>query len=484
MKSTFRTLVLGALVMAGTAIAVQAQQSPVDIPRYTRIEMPYEWYREQAELWRKEIEADSSNARAWLNYYAASRYMGFTPEKRPPDHYERMAKIVDDMEKAIPETFEYQYVRWWSGGNDEKLFHHLERAFALRPDYALLSESFTVYYEMHDQRDKVAEFCREWYKTEELPRTTLNYQYNVFMSLEKNAILVTAGDLDTYPAWMLRYAKNVRPDVAIVNTSLMMAPEYRRRMMKELGIGGNADAATEAEFWKSVVESDHTRPIYFALTVPFEFIESFKDNLYTVGLANLYSADRVDNIAMLKKNWDRFHLDYLTIDYYDEKSPFHSGRRQMMSMNYIMPAALLYEHYMLAADRQKAEEFRELALRLAREGNQEKEVRDYFNGLAGGAANQGNDGNHSATVEIKEDMAFGDAVKVFPNPSYSGLTVQLPEAADAEIRMADTEGRIVRSVSSRGPEIRIDIAGLPAGAYILNIRTSRGTFTRNVQVVR
>lgn len=470
--------------MAGTAITAQAQQSPVDIPRYTRIEMPYEWYKEQAVLWRAEIDANPSNAHAWYNYYMASRYMGFTHEKRLPDHHERIARIVDDMEKAVPGTFEYEFVRWGNGGNDEKLFPHLERAFAMRPDYALLSESFTVYYEMHDQRDKVAEFCREWYKTGELPRSTLNYQYNVFMSLEKNAVLVTAGDLDTYPAWMLQHVKNVRPDVAVLNTSLMMAPEYRSRMMKELGLGGNPDAATVPEFWKSVVESDHARPIYFALTVPFEFVESFKDNLYTVGLANLYSPDRVDNIAMLKKNWDRFNLDYLTIDYYDEKSPFNSGRRQMMSMNYIMPAALMYEHYMLAGERQKAEEFRDLALRLAREGNQEKEVRDYLSGLAGGTADQENDADRSATVEVKEDMAFGDAVKVFPNPSYSGLTVQLPEAADAEIRMADTEGRIVRSVSSRGPEIRIDIAGLPAGAYVLNIRTSRGTFTRNVQVVR
>lgn len=484
MRNIFRSLVLGVLILAGMAVSARAQQGPQDIPRYTRIEMPFEWYQEQARLWRIEIDANSSNARAWLNYYMAKRYMRFTLGHRDSGYYKQLNQIVDDMEKAIPETFEYHYARWWNGGNDGTLFHHLERAFELRQDYALLSESFTVYYEMHDQRDKLAEFCRKWYETEELPRATLNYQYNVLMSLDKDAILVTAADLDTYPVWMLQHVKNVRPDVAVLNVSLMMSPEYRLRMMEELGLGGDTGATTIPEFWKSVVESNPARPIYFALTVDLEFVEPFREDLYTVGLANLYSPKRVDNIALLKRNWERFRLDHLTIEFYDEKSPFYSGRSQMMNMNYIMPAALLYEHYLLSGEREKAASFREMALRIAREGNQEKEVLEYLNGLVGGSSNGDGDNDNAAGVENGDEAAFGGAIKVFPNPSYSDLTVQLPDGMNAEIRVADVRGNVVRTVNARGPEIRIDITGLAAGSYLLNIRTDKGTFTRNVQVVR
>lgn len=476
---------LAALALATTG-AVAQQGTPADVPRYAHKVMSYEWYQEQMKLWRAEIDRNPGNATAWFNYYKASRYSGFSAPERAPDHYERLGQLVDDMEKAIPQTFEYNYVRWWNGGNDERYFPNLQRAYELRPDYELLSEDFVTYYEMHGDREKMAEFCRKWYQAEALPRTVLNYQYNVLMSLEKNAVLVTAGDMDTYPVWMLQYVKNIRPDVTMLNTSLMTAPEYRKRMMSQLGLKGNAEADSEPAFWKSVVENTSSRPIYFALTVYPELVEPFKENLYTVGLANRYSPGRIDNIALLKRNWERFRLDYLTMDFYDEKYPFNNGYLQMLNMNYVMPAALLYEHYTLSGEGEKAGWFRDLALRMARQGEQEKEVLEYLNGLAGGEADQkaDRDRDQPAGVESKEESAFGGAIKIFPNPSYSDLTVQLPEALEAEVRLADTKGNLVRTVNARGPEIRIDINGLSSGTYLLNIRTSKGTFTRNVQVVR
>lgn len=483
MRKGFTSILSGAIVIAGAAIAA-AQQTPEEIPDFVQKIMSHEWYLEQGRLWKEEIDANRSNAHAWYSCYKAGRYAVFTDTASRSGGLGKLEGLIDDMEKAIPESFEYHYCRWWNGGNDPSRFPHLQRAFEIRPDYAMLAEEFIVYYEMHGDRGKMAEFNRKWYQVKELPRSVLNFQYNVLMSLEENAILVTAGDMDTYPVWMLQQVKGIRPDVTVLNTSLMSDPDYRRMMMAQLKLEGDTDAATGAEFWKSVVDHGPSRPLYFALTVPPEYIEPLQDNLYTVGLANRYSPKRFDNIALLKRNWDRFRLDYLTLDFYDEEYQFNDGHLQMLNLNYVTPAVLLYEHYMLAGEREKAEQFRELAMRLAREGGREKEVREYFSGLTGGNADLKEGADHAASVEVKEDMAFGDAIRVFPNPTYSGLTVQLPEAVDAEIRMADAEGTIVRTLNGRGPEIRVDIAGLPAGAYFLNIRTSRGTFTRNVQVVR
>lgn len=501
MKKYLLSLCLyGALTYSGGSSQLYAAQ-PEKIYSYTRVQQSPEWYREQLDLWSDHVKAHPTDAAAWLNLYKATRYAGFRDTAlTPKEKAARQEAVVNAMEKAIPNTFEYHYAKWWSGGNDASRFEHLQKALSLREDYAELSDEFIAYYELKGNTERVKFFSQKWYATQEMPSGLLHYNYNVLMSLEKNAILVTAGDNDTYPIWLLQYARNVRPDVVVLNTGLIGDPEYRAQLMKRNNIAGNASLLdmekrkdvkwhqAMAEFLRSVAESNTERPVYFALTTDPEYLQPISERLYTVGLVNKYSEKRIDNIAVLQKNWERFHLDYLDGDVYSEPySAFNQQLLAQINMNYVTPALLLYEHSLIAGRTHEADRYRDYILRIARAGGQEQDVIDYMAGLQESNAEEvsTDNSNSSAPTSVESTVRADEtSTKVFPNPATGVLTVVRSVADRADIRIADLKGAVVLTASIQERSSTIDISGLATGTYIIRITTANSDYSTTFRIQR
>lgn len=144
------------------------------------------------------------------------------------------------------------------------------------------------------------------------------YGYNMLSFLEPNSILITNGDNDTFPLWYLQEVEGVRPDVEVVNLSLIQVNWYVKQL-KDAGVRMSF-AYDEIErmhpYWvrdpetgeprlitlKDIVMHDiirqerESRPIYFAVTVD-DFL-GYYDNLQLEGM-----------VFRLVPTSDRFQID-------------------------------------------------------------------------------------------------------------------------------------------------------------------------------
>ncbi len=67
----------------------------------------------------------------------------------------------------------------------------------------------------------------------------MEYNQNIMASCEKNAILFTNGDNDTFPMWFLQLLDKYRTDITVVNLSLLNIPWYIKQLKNSYPFGEN-----------------------------------------------------------------------------------------------------------------------------------------------------------------------------------------------------------------------------------------------------
>nr|WP_294859166.1 SUMF1/EgtB/PvdO family nonheme iron enzyme [uncultured Fluviicola sp.] len=357
-------------------------EKPQTVYSIAKEEKSASWYETQSKLWKAELDKNNKNGEAWINYYRANRALrnlAFSEEEERNKWDNECKSIHEQVWKTMPKSFEAYFIQYAENGFKKDASEDLLAAQTLRPNDPLIQDLLMIHYEVKNDAEKRNFYAKRLFENNELPVGMLNWGYNVLSELDENAILFTYGDNDTYAPWIVQAAKGFRRDVTIINIHLILINDYRDGLLKKLGYEPFVNRETETEeeakaFAKELYAHflKGKRPVYFSASAVSGFEADYGEKLYLTGLAYKYSDSSFDNMAIIRRNYEKRYL----LDHLKEVFSYNIGDLKSEQFNgmYIPSMIKLYQHYSESEETQKRQNLEILLLKVAEQSGQQSEV--------------------------------------------------------------------------------------------------------------
>ncbi len=228
MKTTRLTaivMILAALSGSGCQRAPREVERPEKIVSLRLLAYDSTTYAKLAQLWEKYYDAYPSED-AYANWMYAAGYAGFA------DYEPMLSKGLEKYPANPVLLYLSGKSKLWGHDNQEGR-QLMERAAALDPDYMDPWHGLAVGYIVEGDREKADVALRRLLDGRAVEDVIMDFSYNMLASVDTNAILITNGDNDTFPGWILTRIIRFRPDVTIVNRSLLNVDSYASSIVKE-----------------------------------------------------------------------------------------------------------------------------------------------------------------------------------------------------------------------------------------------------------
>jgi len=344
------------------------------VKRITQAMRSGSYYTQQVKAWSKIIQQSPENGNAWYQYYTAARYSNILNDGKKFD----LEKIVAEVVAKIPNSFEANYLTYALKPWEPESYKYLEKAHSIEPENPITYQAFINRYTISEEKGKFEEFCIKHFDSPEHSPGWMSWNYNALVNLEPNAILITEGDNDTYPAWTLQAAKNFRTDVAVININLMINDDYRATVFRQLGVEapdiqlgpGGVDTFKIANI--NQIAKHSGRPVYLGVSSSLKSHPSIKDDLHLIGLSLKLDKTSFDNLPILEKSYEQlFQLDYIRMAMQNDPSQESLDK---FSRSYLPSMFKLYKHYKEKKEKNKANKLAELILLIGEKSESQEET--------------------------------------------------------------------------------------------------------------
>ena len=326
--------------------------------------------------WERYCAANPNDENAWFNNYKSTRFIaegsaGFSELQSDLD------SITNHLKKHSSGTWEQLIVEYWNSNRDPKKESVLQAAYKLRPNDPLTLRFMTGSQYFNGKQSSVYAYYVKWKATGDLPLSTENYAYNVMQSIPKDAILITNGEMDTYPLMYQLQTIN-STGVKIVSMALCSRPENRTKIFAYAGLiipDGDVTSALDAKYIERIAVANPSKKIYIASTCGAVVLKALQSNLYCTGLAFRYSTAPINNLSILRDNvGQKFRLENVGKSR-NMANHFDVFYADNLEMNYYLPLLLAGDQFESAGNTVKAGELRSKAVAIRKKAGYETALR-------------------------------------------------------------------------------------------------------------
>ena len=354
------------IVSWAVAVALCASaQKPQEIKGIVEEAHDSLWYAGQVEAWQREVDADGQDEKAWRNLFEAA--WGLKSCSRGKNDG-GMTRILERMERAIPETYTYNICAYRASQGPDNKF--AEKAMTLLPD-DISDRGYDAvlgYLWMMGETDGTGwkaglfnDILRRQYEHGKYPSFILRFGYNQLQGMAEGGLFFGNGDAELFDKLMLQRAMRVHTDKVVVVIPFLSMRSYRDALCRQLGIPPfpGREVRTEEEFKAAVQEMveyvirESGRPAYFSPGSQWA-VQGIARKLYNEGLVYRYSEEPYDNVSAAQRHVERdYHFDYLTEPAFRVET-WWSGS-EMLLLNYTVMLGPLVQSYRESGHQERAD---------------------------------------------------------------------------------------------------------------------------------
>jgi len=299
---------------------------------------------------------------------AANRYH-IAPAKQA-----QLNQVVEKLGEMNARSFEYHYASYLNARFDTAAGHHLLEAYRLAPANKELLPELTLFFEAKGEPAQQLRYCKLIQQQNLYDPYLYAYARNLLKSVEPGAFLITRGEWDTQPLWVLQKVQGIRTDVTILQMELLHQERYFNRAMAPFKLKKGAYkrfTTDKGAFFRELAEAGEKKPVYLSVTVEKQLLGKAAEHLYTTGLAMKLTTMPYDNLPVLKVNWSSFDQSALV-------PATLNPDLNRMAANYLLPMGLLYQHELSEGNRAGAEKLKQQMTTLAQKAGKTEELNRFL----------------------------------------------------------------------------------------------------------